>query len=65
MNRLQPVSDVRERPADDDAHGVVHVGLLHLVFDIDRDVLVRLSMQNPRSAHFYLHKRNMKTFLCQ
>ena len=35
VHRLQPVAHVGERPADDDAHGVVHVGPLHLVFDVD------------------------------
>ena len=39
VDRLQAVPDVGDGPADDDAHGVVHVGLLHLVFDIDRDIL--------------------------
>ena len=39
VDRLQAVPDVGDRPADDDAHRVVHVGLLHLVFDVDRDIL--------------------------
>ncbi len=35
MDRLQPVAHIRQRPADDDAHGVVEIGLLHLFFDAD------------------------------
>jgi hypothetical protein len=33
MNGLEPVSDIRQRPLDDDAHGVVQEGLLHLFLD--------------------------------
>jgi len=33
LNRLQPIADVGDRPAADDAHRVVDVGLLHLLFD--------------------------------
>src|SRR4030042_289594 len=39
MESLQSVPDIGDGPADNDAHRVVHVGLLHLVFDIDRDIL--------------------------
>ncbi len=35
MHRLQPVAHIRQRPADDDAHRVIHVGTLHFVFNID------------------------------
>ena len=35
MRRLQAVADVRQRPPDDHAHGVIHVRALHLVFDVD------------------------------
>ena len=35
MHRLESVPDIGERPADDDAHGVVHVRTLHLVFYVD------------------------------
>ena len=40
VDGLQAVANVRDGPPDDDAHGVVHVGLLHLVFDVHRDVLL-------------------------
>ena len=30
---FQPVADVRQRPADDDGHGVIEVGGLHLLLD--------------------------------
>src|SRR3989338_11357490 len=33
MHGLQPVPRIRKRPSNDDAHGIVHVGLLHLVLD--------------------------------
>ena len=38
---LQAVADVGQGPADDDGHGVVHVGLPHLVRDVGGDLLVR------------------------
>ena len=36
VGRLQPVPHVGKGPADDDAHGVVHVRAPHFVFDVDR-----------------------------
>ena len=30
---FQPVADVRQRPADDDGHGVIEVGGLHLLLN--------------------------------
>ena len=36
MDRFETVAHVRQRPADDDRHGVIHVRALHLVFDVDR-----------------------------
>lgn len=35
VHRLEPVPHIGEGPADDDAHGIVHVRALHLVFDVD------------------------------
>ena len=40
VHRLQPIAYVREGPADNDAHRVVHIGLTHFVFDVDRDLLL-------------------------
>jgi len=40
MNRLEPVAYIGYRPANDDAHGVVHIGLTHLIFDINRNFLL-------------------------
>jgi hypothetical protein len=37
VNGLQAISHIGQRPADDDAHGVVHVGLFHFIFDIYND----------------------------
>ncbi|MBP1770654.1 MAG: hypothetical protein H6P96_1272 [Candidatus Aminicenantes bacterium] len=43
VDRLEAVLDVRDGPADDDAHGVVEVGPAHLLFEAgDREVLFRL-----------------------
>jgi hypothetical protein len=39
MDRFQAVPHVGEGPADDDTHGIVHIGLLHLLFDFYGDVL--------------------------
>jgi hypothetical protein len=35
VRRLQPVTGVGQRSADDYAHRVIHVRALHLVFDVD------------------------------
>jgi hypothetical protein len=37
MHRLQPVAHVRQRPALDHAHGVIEVGVAHLLFEADRE----------------------------
>ena len=36
MNRLQTIAHIRQRPADDYAHGVVEIGALHFLHDGDR-----------------------------
>ena len=38
---LQAVAHVGQGAADDDGHGVVHVGLPHLVGDVGRDLAER------------------------
>ena len=35
MHRFQPIADIGKGTPDDDAHCVVHVGLTHLVLDVD------------------------------
>ncbi|SMG66988.1 hypothetical protein BMETH_806_1 [methanotrophic bacterial endosymbiont of Bathymodiolus sp.] len=35
MNRLQAISNIRERSTDDNAHRVIQIRLLHLVFEIN------------------------------
>jgi len=35
VHRLEPVAGVRQGPGDDDAHGVIEVGLLHFLVDIN------------------------------
>ena len=39
MNGFKTIPHIGKGSTDDDAHGIVHVGLFHLVFDIDWDVL--------------------------
>ena len=40
MDRLQAVANVGKRAADDDRHRVVEIRLAHLVFDVDRQLLI-------------------------
>ena len=40
VHGLQPVPDIRQRPRDDDAHGVVDKARLHLADDLARDYLL-------------------------
>src|SRR3546814_19351156 len=37
VDRLESVPNVRERAADDHAHGVIEVAATHLVFEVYRD----------------------------
>ena len=39
VRRLQAIAHVRQRPPDDHAHGVIHVRALHLVFDVDGELV--------------------------
>ena len=41
VHRLEPVAHVRQGAADDDRHGVVHVGTFHFVFDVDGNLGLR------------------------
>jgi hypothetical protein len=44
MDRFETVPDVREGASDDHAHGVIEVGLAHLVFEVDlQDFLGKFS----------------------
>jgi hypothetical protein len=52
VHRLKPVADVRQRTGHDHAHGVVDVGPLHLVLDVDRLDTVVFRRQGFR--HFVL-----------
>src|SRR5699024_1142798 len=36
VHRLETVAHIRQRPADDDAHGIVEIRLAHLFFEVDR-----------------------------
>ena len=36
MDRFESVSDIGKGSSDDDTHCVVHVGLPHLLLDVDR-----------------------------
>ena len=36
LHRLEAVANVRQRPTDDHAHGVIEVGLFHFDFNVDR-----------------------------
>src|SRR4030095_10197638 len=47
VHGLEPVSDVGQRPPDDHAHRVIQVGLPHLVFNVDGDLLVRCFHHSP------------------
>ena len=39
MDGFQTITDIGQRATDDDRHRVVEIGLLHLVFDVDRDMV--------------------------
>ena len=75
VDRFEPVAHVGQSAADDDAHGVVHKGLAHLVFDIDGYLLLfqrrfhifrRSSRSNrsSRSSRLELMERMERLELC-
>ena len=43
VNGFEPVAHIRQRPADDDAHGVIEIGLFHLLLDADFGCPVHLN----------------------
>ena len=50
LRRLEAVAHVRQRPADDDAHRVVEVAILELVFDVERLVAVAVACRRGPSG---------------
>src|SRR5262245_66326084 len=39
VHRFQPVSNIRQRASNDDAHRVINVRPLHFVFDVDGSLM--------------------------
>jgi hypothetical protein len=37
MHGLESIAHIREGPSDNNAHGIIHIGFAHLVFDIHRN----------------------------
>ncbi len=35
VNGLEAITDVRQCAAHDNAHGILHIGGFHLIFDVD------------------------------
>jgi hypothetical protein len=35
VHRLEPIADIGQSAADDDAHRIIQIGFAHLVFEID------------------------------
>ena len=59
VDRLEAVAHVGQGAADDDAHGVVHVGLAHLVFDVDGNfVLLRNPFISSRDRPWRVPQQN-------
>ena len=50
MHRLQAVTRIRQRTADDHAHGVIEIGRAHLVLDGDAANTVRGAVRRRRTA---------------
>ena len=58
VDRFQAVAHIRQRPADDHAHGVIEIGLFHLLLDVYREdffskfrhsVVLSFSTKSPAS----------------
>ncbi len=47
VNRLQTITHIRQRAADDHAHGVIHVRMAHLIFEVDRKHLASKFSHEP------------------
>ena len=48
LRRLQPVTHIGERAADDDAHGVGQVAVLELVFNVERLITIPIAIRCDR-----------------
>ncbi len=51
MHRFQTIANVGQSPADNDTHGIVHIGLAHLVFYIDANLVLFRKHPNPPGVH--------------
>ena len=47
MHWLQTIAEVRQRSTDDNTHGVLEVGLLHLLLDVDVEYSIVFWHQCP------------------
>src|SRR5262249_5130065 len=63
MHGLEAVADVRQRPPHDDGHGVVQVGLPHLLFDggVDLTIGHQMSRLATSRACFSMKSRRGST----
>jgi hypothetical protein len=66
MDGFEAIARIGKSSADDDAHGVVHIGLLHLIFDVDGDSFLPDVHKKPLNfgANF-TSKLKIKSPLCQ
>ena len=46
VNRLETVPDIGQRPPHNYAHGIIEIGGLHLIFDINRKLVFVLIHSN-------------------
>ena len=52
MHRLQPVAGIRQGASHDDAHGVVEVGVAHLLVDVNamNGTDIQMNLRRPRDS---------------
>ena len=62
MHRLQPVAHVRQRASHDYAHGVIEIGVLHGIRDINRHDGAGHGLTGPVGARASVGRRHEDTF---
>lgn len=62
MDRFETVSSVRQRPLHDDTHGVIEIGLAHLVFNACQPDVAYFHESIPLASHITIVPQNRHKF---
>ncbi len=64
VNRLQTIPDIRQGPTDNDTHGILEIGLTHLLLDTGHIAFVLNHPElNAPDLNFFLCTKNKYLYL--